>query len=485
MKARTAILWCLTPLVALCLTSCSQDSEAGLTPPPPPGVPASVTISPQGGTLASIDETLNFTAVVRDVDQDVLPGVPLNWSSSNTSVATVSTVGLVRATGNGSMTITASTGAVSGSAQIMVQQAVASMTVTPGAAAIAVGASTTLSAMPRDANGNVVAGASVNWTTGNASIAAVDSGGTVTGVSAGGTTITATSDGQSHGASITVTGGGSPTILFQDPFEDTNFSARGWYDIGGMFLSTSEAHSGNSSLEFHLAQGASNPAGRGARLLFNDSETIYLSYWVKYSANWVGSGDPFHPHEFQFVTNEDGQYVGPAFTNLTVLVEHNYQNGGIPVIAATDGANIDVNAVGQDLSGVTEDRSAHGCNGNTDGYPTDCYAFGAGTYNNGKAFRAAQPTFLETQGAGYKNDWNFVEAYIQLNTIQGGIGQTDGVVQYWFNGQLVIDHQNVLLRTGTHPTMAFNQFLVLPFIGSGSPVAQTMWIDDLTIATGR
>lgn len=100
-------------------------------------------------------------------------------------------------------------------------------------------------------------------------------------------------------------------------------------------------------------------------------------------------------------------------------------------------------------------------------------------------WQAGQPYLLPTPGPGYKNDWHFVEAYLQLNSIQNGIGQTDGVVQYWFDGQLVIDHQDVLLRTGAHPTMAFNQLLVAPYIGSGSPVDQTMWIDELTVATGR
>jgi hypothetical protein len=31
--------------------------------------------------------------------------------------------------------------------------------------------------------------------------------------------------------------------------------------------------------------------------------------------------------------------------------------------------------------------------------------------------------------------------------------------------------------------MRFNQFVVGPYIGDGSPVAQTFWIDDLLVAT--
>ena len=58
----------------------------------------------------------------------------------------------------------------------------------------------------------------------------------------------------------------------------------------------------------------------------------------------------------------------------------------------------------------------------------------------------------------------------QLNTIQGGKGMADGVAQYWRDGQLMIDHHDIIFRTGAHPTMQFNQFIIAPYIGNGSPV---------------
>ncbi len=56
-------------------------------------------------------------------------------------------------------------------------------------------------------------------------------------------------------------------------------------------------------------------------------------------------------------------------------------------------------------------------------------------------------------------NWHFVEAYFEVNSIVGGIGLTDGVVQYWFDGTLVIDHQDVLLRAGVHQSMAFVEMM--------------------------
>jgi hypothetical protein len=49
----------------------------------------------------------------------------------------------------------------------------------------------------------------------------------------------------------------------------------------------------------------------------------------------------------------------------------------------------------------------------------------------------------------------------------------------------VIDRRDVLLRTGANASMQFNQFVIAPYIGDGSPVAQSMWIDDLTVGAGR
>ena len=104
---------------------------------------------------------------------------------------------------------------------------------------------------------------------------------------------------------------------------------------------------------------------------------------------------------------------------------------------------------------------------------------------NDKELLAPQVWFQPTPGPGYKGDWNHVEVYLQLNSVVGGLGVADGVMQYWFNGALVIDRHDILFRTGARPTIRFHQFLIAPYIGDGSPVDQYMWIDDLTVATGR
>ena len=273
-------------------------------------------------------------------------------------------------------------------------------------------------------------------------------------------------------------------ILFSEGFDDANLTSRGWYDNNRLTLSTSEHISGSTaSIEFRFAKGATTPtSGGSARRKFSPSESVYLSYWVKYSANWEGSNKPYHPHEFTFITSIDGDYIGPAATHLTTYVE---QNEGTPMLSIQDALNIDATRINQDLTLVTEQRGVAGCNGSSDVYPKgDCYLSG-NQYRNGKSWRANRVYFTDTLGAFYKNDWHFIEAYFKLNSIVAGKGIADGIVQYWFDRKPVIDVRNMMMRTGQHPTMKFNQLLMAPYIGDGSPVEQTMWVDDLTVATGR
>jgi hypothetical protein len=47
--------------------------------------------------------------------------------------------------------------------------------------------------------------------------------------------------------------------------------------------------------------------------------------------------------------------------------------------------------------------------------------------------------------------------------------QRDGVAQLWVDGVLYIDRHDLEFRTGAHPTLQFNQFVMAPYIGDGSP----------------
>jgi hypothetical protein len=270
--------------------------------------------------------------------------------------------------------------------------------------------------------------------------------------------------------------------LVSEDFENTSYAGRGWYDTSGGAISTAEHISGSASYECRFPPGATGCSGGSpGRHLFTPTDSVYLSYHVKHSSSWAGSGKAYHPHMFHFLTDQNDAYVGPSYTHLTAYIE---ENEGYPALLIQDGQNIDETKIGINLIGVTESRSVAGCNGvaTNIGYASvSCYVAG-GSHQNGVAWHGPTPVFFDSAA---KTAWHHVEAYFKLNTVSGGVGQADGIVRYWYDGQPVIDHSNVILRTGKYPTMKFNQFLVALYIGDGSPVDQTVWIDQLTIATSR
>jgi len=275
-------------------------------------------------------------------------------------------------------------------------------------------------------------------------------------------------------------------LLFEEKFENANVASRGWYDNTTVSLSTTEHIPGSSaSLEYRWMLSSTAPINGGsARHLFTPTDSVYVSYWLKYSANWVGQNQvSFGHHEFYLLTDKDPAYSNLAYTHLTGYIEENH---GVAQLAIQDGANIDETKIGVDLRGVTENRAVSGCNGTyPDGYATlSCYVASPTAHWNGKQWKTTGIYFDSTPGSStYKNNWHQIEVFLKMNSIQNGIGQQDGFVQYWYDGQLVIDHQNVVLRTGRNPTMKFNQFVMAPYMGNGSPVDQRFWIDDLTVAT--
>ena len=340
----------------------------------------------------------------------------------------------------------------------------------------------------------------VVWSSSDPSIATVDTSGLVTGVKAGNVSITATHNSISGSAPLVVLAStdsspppppppppGNGTLLFEEDFENSSISSRGWYDNTHVELSTAEHISGSTaSAQYHFLQGATSPtSGDAQRHLFTPSNSVYVSYWVKYSANYVGSGQSYQPHEFYILSTLDGQYDGPSDNFMDIYIEQNYLNGGRPVIAIQDNRSINYSygSVPRNLIGVTENRSTAGCNGMVESNMYhECFGSGTNYYNSKNV--TGPVTFQPTAGPGYKNNWNFVEAYVQLNTVTNGIGNADGVMQYWFNGQLIIDRHDILYRTGAHATMQLNQFLIAPYIGDGSPVDQYMWVDNLRVGTG-
>jgi uncharacterized protein YjdB len=473
-------------------TCAGKSGTAGVTVTATPPVVTTVTVAPSTASVVA-GATTPLTATVRDAQGNVMTGQTIVWSTNNAAAATVNSNGVVTGVAAGSATITATCAGKTGSSAVTVTASpppvVTTVTVAPSTASIVVGATAPLMATVRDALGNVMTAQTIVWSTNNAAAATVNSSGVVTGVAAGSATITATCAGKAGSSAVTVTAVSSGgTLLFEEDFEDANLASRGWYDNTGAVLSTTEHIAGSvSSAEYRFLAGATTPTnGNAQRHKFTPSNSFYVSYNVKYSANWVGSNQLYHPHEFYAMSTLDGDWDGPSNGFMVVYIEQNYQNGGKPRLTVQDNKSVNstYGALPHNLVGVTEDRSTSGCNGMAESNMfSECFDAGGYWYNSKQLLGPV--VFQPNPGAGYKNNWNFVEAYFQLNTIVNGIGQADGVMQYWFNGALIIDRHDILFRTGAHPTMQFSQFLIAPYIGDGSPVDQSMFIDNLRLATSR
>ena len=211
-------------LLAAMLAYACGDGGTEPSPPPDPPRPTTVTVTPATAELTALGATVQLSAEVRDQNGQVMVGVAVTWSSSDASVAAVAASGLVTAAGNGTATITAMAGSVSGSATVTVAQEISAVKVTPAADTLLVTDTLRLSAEAADANGHAVAGAEFAWASSDTAVAVVDGSGLVTGVAAGEVAVTATSSGLTGSAELTVVA--VPTTVAVTP-DTVAFSALG------------------------------------------------------------------------------------------------------------------------------------------------------------------------------------------------------------------------------------------------------------------
>ena len=234
-----------------------------------------VTVSLASSTL-TIGATTRATAITRDASGVIVTGRAVSWSSDNALAATVSSTGVVTAVGSGTANIIATSEAHSGAAPVTVfAESVASVRASLASSIIGVARTTQATATTKDANGNVLTGRAVAWSSDNTSVATVDPSGVVLGVAIGTANITATSEEQSGSTGVTV----APQLGFGSSTEKIRM-----VDIGTVFTPTLTGP-GNHTATFASratsvatvdAEGTINGVGEG-------------QVWVAASAHgWVG-----------------------------------------------------------------------------------------------------------------------------------------------------------------------------------------------------
>ena len=126
-RRRLIAAWALS---AGCLVAAGCDGEEGPVTPEPPRA-ASLSISPESATLSSLDETVAFTATIRDQHGAPFSG-SVTWSSSDPGVTSVTSGGLVTAARNGTATVTATHQRLTARAEVLVAQQPASLRLVTG-----------------------------------------------------------------------------------------------------------------------------------------------------------------------------------------------------------------------------------------------------------------------------------------------------------------------------------------------------------------
>ena len=240
-------------------------------------------------------------------------------------------------------------------------------------------------------------------------------------------------------------------VLFSENFDDADLTKRGWYDETRISI-VGDAQAGEGCIGYEWNSELKSCGSSSIRHLFKPTGEVYYRFYLKLSKGFGWTGRDYHPHLTHFLTTENSEYHGPAASHLTLYIEP--VNGKLR-LGATDIQNKDM------PHGLTQGELRGGY--------------------NGKLYDSKEVLFNDDK-------WHCIEAYFKLNTLdmENNSPNPDGIISGWFDGELVVEYTEVILRSTDFPEMKINQFLMAPYFGPGLlPHAQKLWIDELAVGTNR
>jgi uncharacterized protein YjdB len=187
------------------LTATAEGRSAVVAVAVSPVAVAAVTLSAARDTLAAGAST-QLTLTVRDAAGQPLSNRPVSYGSSAPAVATISSTGEVSALAPGTVTLTATVeGQRAAVGLTVVPRPAAAVVVSPDASTLFVGGTQRLLVLVTDAQGAVLTGRAVGYTSSAPAVATVDGTGTVRALAPGTATLTAsTPEGQRGTATVRV-----------------------------------------------------------------------------------------------------------------------------------------------------------------------------------------------------------------------------------------------------------------------------------------
>ena len=196
--SREFLIRSLRVAFALTLLSCTETTAPDTTV-------ATVSVSVPR-PMVRVGESIQATAKALNAGGGELSVTNVTWASSDLSIATISSTGLVTALAPGDVTLQATTDGKVGATSLKITIVpVASITISAATSTVSVGQIIALSATAKDSAGNTLSGRIITWTTSDPNRAIVSSSGVLVGVAAGTIDVTASAEGKSASTTINVT----------------------------------------------------------------------------------------------------------------------------------------------------------------------------------------------------------------------------------------------------------------------------------------
>ncbi len=300
----------------------------------------SVTVSPTSASV-SVSGTTSLTATVNPANAT---DKSFSWSSSNTSIATVSSAGIVTgvAVGSANITVTTTNGAKTATCAITVISsniAVTGVSISPASFSVNVNSTQQLTSTISPANAT---NKTVTWSSNNPEVATVSSTGLVTGVAVGSATITVTTQDGAKTATSSVSVNGGIGYAIPARIEAENYNSMsgiatencsegtlnvGWTDVGDwMNYSVSVSNAATFICDFRVA-------GKGGSIQLKSGSTVLTSITVPNTGGWqtwqtVSSGS----FNLSAGTQTIQVYVSASGWNLNWI---EFKSGG-SVVSLTD-----------------------------------------------------------------------------------------------------------------------------------------------------
>lgn len=430
-------------------TEVPTPPEETPTPDPDAPVASSITLSPVDVGII-VGASTQLTATVNDQFGNDMH-LTASWTTSDPSVATVTAQGLVTGVSAGVATVTAYYGAVvsSSSTRVAVSNpAITQVTVSPTSLSLTEGgATTTLTATTRDAQGNSWTNRVVTWVSHDTNVATVTASGytvTVTPIGDGSCNIAATSE-TIDSPAVPVTVAAAPTSTTH-PNEPSSMTAISEVDFASVSELVTAGWTGTSDAQFACVA----PATDSMASQFTRSTTT--TGRAEYPAGFAGGGGPINVAK-AFSGSASTLYLDFDFAVSSAWSGHSSGVGKILFLTAgTSAANpVYLSAQGVGSGTLTFQVRLQG----------------APPSKGGNSASGAQNISCGSLTRGTKTR---IEIVMTMNSVDGSNNAVaDGTLYVWRDGVLVLSRTNMAYRgndaVGVGPTATWNSVKWNPTYG--------------------